>query len=252
MLIEMALPKSKIKDSEMGKTLEGIVNEWVVRNIFVLESKGYIDYIDSLLKEGKESIILKGFDKDKRKVIIKIFKVEASQFKNFQKYIVGDMRFKGIKKNKRAIVGAWCRKEYSNLRRVKKKGIKVPDAYAYYNNVLVMEFLGHESIAPQLREYEFKNKKEIKIIFDKIIDSVYRIVKDAKLVHADLSPFNILIYENEPYFIDWGQSVLLEHPNAEEFLERDLDNIFLFFEKRGLNRDKEKIKEEMLNIVRGA
>lgn len=251
-MVEMAVPKSKIKDSEMGKTLEGIVNEWVMRNIFVLESKGYIDYIDCLLKEGKESIILKGFDKDKRKVIIKIFKVEASQFKNFHKYIIGDMRFRGIKKNKRSVVNAWCRKEYSNLRRVKKYGIDVPEAYTYYNNVLVMEFLGEKDIAPQLREYEFKNKKEIKIIFDKIINSVYKTINDAKLVHADLSPFNILIYEEKPYFIDWGQSVLLEHPNAEEFLERDLNNVFSFFEKKGLKIEKDKIKEEMLKIVRGA
>ncbi len=56
--------------------------------------------------------------------------------------------------------------------------------------------------------------------------------KDAHLVHADLSEYNILFYRNNPYIIDVGQSVSVKHPMALEFLRRDIKNINNFFSRK--------------------
>ena len=71
--------------------------------------------------------------------------------------------------------------------------------------------------------------------------------KEANLVHADLSEYNILIDPNDvtPILIDMGQSVTLEHPNAREFLNRDVQNILRFFSRYGI-RDK---PEELLTKI---
>jgi RIO kinase 1 len=53
----------------------------------------------------------------------------------------------------------------------------------------------------------------------------------AHLVHADLSSYNILFWDDTPYFIDVGQAVLLQHPQAHAFLQRDLHNLAVFFHK---------------------
>ena len=46
-----------------------------------------------------------------------------------------------------------------------------------------------------------------------------------KLVHADLSEYNMLWHEDELYFIDVAQAVERMHPYAMEFLLRDCGNV---------------------------
>jgi RIO kinase 1 len=60
------------------------------------------------------------------------------------------------------------------------------------------------------------------------IKKLYR----ANLVHGDLSEYNILIKNREPYIIDISQGVPLDHPLAEELLQRDVKNISRFFNKK--------------------
>lgn len=67
-----------------------------------------------------------------------------------------------------------------------------------------------------------------------------------KLIHADLSEYNILFYNNRVYFIDVSQSVEHDHPNALQFLRKvcistqlgsnsqDISNITDFFSKNGI------------------
>lgn len=54
-----------------------------------------------------------------------------------------------------------------------------------------------------------------------------------KLIHADLSEFNLLLdVNNKLYIIDVSQSVEQAHPNALEFLRLDCRNVTDFFAKR--------------------
>ena len=64
----------------------------------------------------------------------------------------------------------------------------------------------------------------------------------ANLVHADLSEYNIMM-GTIPYLIDFGQGVILSHPNAENYLERDVAIILKYFDKRGIKRDFGKTME---------
>lgn len=51
----------------------------------------------------------------------------------------------------------------------------------------------------------------------------------AKLVHGDLSEYNILYFKEELYIIDVSQTMEDNHPVAIEFLKRDLYNMNLYF-----------------------
>ena len=54
-----------------------------------------------------------------------------------------------------------------------------------------------------------------------------------KLIHADLSEFNLLLdSKNQLYVIDVSQSVEQAHPNALEFLRMDCRNVTDYFAKR--------------------
>ena len=77
-----------------------------------------------------------------------------------------------------------------------------------------------------------------------MIDTLYN---KAELVHGDLSEFNIL-YSDQPYLIDMGQSVTRDHPRALQFLMRDIRNMNRFFKKRGC---EVKTEYEIFNAVTG-
>jgi RIO kinase 2 len=50
------------------------------------------------------------------------------------------------------------------------------------------------------------------------------------LIHGDYNEFNILVYEDgRPTLIDFPQMLSIDHPNAKEYFERDVECIRTFF-----------------------
>ena len=62
------------------------------------------------------------------------------------------------------------------------------------------------------------------------------------VIHADLSEYNIFVYECGVQFIDWPQYVNLDHPHADELLKRDVFNVLAFFKRKyGSERDVDDV-----------
>ncbi len=93
-----------------------------------------------------------------------------------------------------------------------------------------MEFVGEDGVPlPTLVETEVDYMDYQNTV--KIISDLYR---TAKIVHADLSEYNIFKTGKGLIVFDFGSAVDIRYPNAKEFLERDIRNITKFFVKRGL------------------
>ncbi len=243
----MALPKRQLKDEEQRKIFSKVFDNLAVEDLFKLKVRGYFDTYERMWKEGKESKILI-VKKDDSYRIIKIYKIEAGGFKNMLKYLQGDERFRKVRDRRRDIIYAWCKKEFHNLMIAHKIGINSPEPYAYIHNILVMELLGDENPYPQLKEVSLDNPEKT---FRSIIKNIETLVKKGKLVHGDISEFNILVDDKEkPYLIDFAQSVLISHPYAKEFLERDIRNIVSYFNSEyGLNVDFEETYQKIAGGV---
>ena len=56
--------------------------------------------------------------------------------------------------------------------------------------------------------------------------------QECKLIHADLSEYNMLYWSDKIYVIDVSQSVEHDHPHALDFLRRDIGNINDFFKRK--------------------
>lgn len=231
-----------IKDADARKIFEGVFDESTINTINRLSSKGLFFSYYGKIKEGKESTVILGDTKEGKKVAIKVYAVEASNFKKMQGYLIADPRFEKIKLNKRSIIFAWCKKEFKNLKLARNAGVSCPEPLGFMNNVLVMEFLGDEEPYPRLKDVVPENPEKT---FKEVIENMKLLYKKAGIVHGDLSEFNIL-YHEKPYLIDFSQSVVLSHPNSKSFLERDIKNVCRFFEKLGLEIDTEKILEEII------
>lgn len=226
------------KAREKFKTMHNVFDEFTNRTLFKLISGGYFEGLESPVSIGKEANIFSAKRKDQSRVMIKIYRLEACDFNKMYDYIKADPRYADIKGKKRKIIFFWVQREYRNLLKAREAGVNVPTPITFKNNVLVLEFIGKGGAISNRLSVE--PPKDPKRFFNKIIENIKKLYK-AGLVHADLSPFNILNNNEEPVFIDFSQTTTLNDSRAQEYLERDIKNICTYFRKQGLNPDKEKV-----------
>lgn len=191
--------------------------------------------IDGIISTGKEAIILHA-DTDPnypersdlpKEVAIKVFSTTLNEFKQRDRYIKDDYRFKDrfSKQNARTVINMWAEKELHNLSRIRKCDISCPDIILLKKNILVMSFIGENCMAaPKLKDAKL-TAEELDYAYKEIVVVMKKLYEEAKLVHADLSEYNILWYENKCFIIDVAQAVEIIHPGALEFLMRDCYNI---------------------------
>ncbi len=225
---------------ERFRTENGVFDEFTERNLFELQSRKYFDELIGPIEVGKESNVFLA-SKDKKKVIIKIYRVQNCDFKRMYEYIRQDPRFDFLKKHRREIIMAWVQREYKNLYKAKDAKILAPAPIYIWNNIIIEEMIGKDDPAPQLKDQYPKNPQKFLELTLKQIKLLYK----AGLIHGDLSPFNILNYNERPYFIDFSQATVTKTPNSEELLVRDLQNMVQFFKKLGIKLEVEKLLKEV-------
>ncbi|MFI5412941.1 MAG: RIO1 family regulatory kinase/ATPase, partial [Candidatus Micrarchaeales archaeon] len=161
--------------------------------------------------------------------IMKFFRIETSSFYKMENYMTGDPRFAKINTTRKyEIVKAWCKKEFGNLEIAARAKVNAPIPFMFNGSILAMSLIGEDSTpAPRLKDVELEYPEKT---LNEILDCMKRLYKN-NLVHADISEYNILMHDNTPYLIDFGQAVVLLHPSAMDFLSRDVANILDYFEK---------------------
>jgi RIO kinase 1 len=225
------------------KTLDEVFDKSTLLSIEKLISNRLIDYLDFPISSGKEGNIYLGITPAKETVAVKIYRISTATFKHMTQYLQGDPRFQSIHKSRRDIIYNWTAKEYKNLQLLEKIGVKAPKPIKKINNILVMDFIGkNKQPAPQIKDIQIINPKKM---YQTIISAIKEMYSKVSLVHSDLSPFNILYFKHKPFIIDLGQGVLTDHPNAHEFLKRDIQNIVSFFKKYQIIEDPKKIYQRI-------
>ena len=219
----------RIKDLDQLKVREDVFDDITLLALYKMVNRGWISAIGGSISTGKEANVFLA-DRDEGAVAIKIYLTRTANFQKMQNYIAGDRRFMNIGKSRKDIVFAWTRKEFSNLKRAMDASIPVPRPLVFDRNILVMEFLGRDGVAyPQLR---VADPGDPAATYHELIGLVQKLWKDAKLVHGDLSEYNILYGEGTVYLIDMGQAVPPDHPHAFIFLRRDIEQLNRFFAPR--------------------
>ncbi len=230
------------KDSEDRKTVDEVFDKSTLLALYKLMSDGAIDMVDFPISTGKEGNVFRA-ELENQFRAIKIYRISTSTFKTLSRYVLGDPRFKAPR-NHREMIFTWAKKEFKNLKRARKAGISVPEAFAHYNNILVMRYIGTRNVpAPQIRDVCLDDAEKT---FDRILEMMRLAHQKARLVHGDLSEYNILYYRKRPYIIDWAQAVVTDHPMSREWLDRDVNNIVRYFNRIGVKRDINEVKDIIL------
>lgn len=237
---ELERRKMRRKDVDDFKVVEGVIDPPTMKILYKLLNKGTIKALHGAISTGKEANVYRGEDSEGKPVAVKIYRVSTAETDFMLEYIVGDPRFKRVRRKSRSLIPLWALKEFKNLNRYHNAGLRVPAPIAIEHNVLVMEFIGdveNNLPAPLLKQIEIPSPVDT---FNQIIDMIERGYVDAGLVHADLSEFNIL-WLDEPIIIDVSQAVLIAHDKSARYLYRDIENITRYFKKLGVDAEDPKI-----------
>jgi RIO kinase 1 len=225
---------------EEWKVYNNVFDAFTIRVLFKLESQGHYTRLISSYRLGKEANIFIA-EHEEKDVIVKIYRLENCNFNKMYSYLSQDERYENVKGQKRKIIFEWVQREYRNLLKAREV-IRVPTPLAIKDNVIVLEMIGDDEPAPELKDAPPKDPEEF---FDKIIDMIKKL-KVHGLIHGDLSAFNILNYQEDPVFIDFSQATTTKSSGWEELLKRDVEVLVKHFNKLKVRRDVDEIVASVL------
>ncbi|MCL2641940.1 MAG: serine protein kinase RIO [Candidatus Bathyarchaeota archaeon] len=211
-------------------TVEEVFDQVTRLVVFNLLKTGVLHEVNGVVSSGKEARVYWGKTREDKDLAVKIYLTSSAEFKKgILKYIEGDPRFKNVKRDTRSLFAVWAQKEFRNLEEACQAKVNVPKPLVVKSNVLVMEFIGKDGkSAPSLKECLPENPVQV---YRLLVTNLRRLYQKARLVHGDLSEYNVLMWKGKPLIIDMSQSVSIEHPMAEFMLMRDLNNLNRFFNK---------------------
>ena len=213
--------------------------------LFKLLSRGFLELVDGCLSTGKEANVYyakAGASKINEaegaqisEYAIKIYKTSILVFKDRDKYVSGEHRWrKGYcKSNPRKMVKVWAEKEMRNYRRIFQAGIPCPTPILLKSHVLIMEFIGNDGWpSPRLKDTNLSQNR-LREAYVQCVLIMRHLYQRCRLVHGDLSEYNLLWHNNQVYVIDVSQSVETDHPSALDFLRKDASIVNDYFRKVG-------------------
>ena len=135
---------------------------------------------------------------------------------------------------KEVAAAIWVDREWETLRSLSKAGADVPRPLMRTERAILMSYVGDEdTAAPQLRSYR-PDLEEAESLFRQIVRNV-ELFLYRNVIHGDLSPYNVLVWEGRVTLIDLPQAVdPRKNKYAHELLERDVVRICDHFERLGV------------------
>nr|MDO8135803.1 serine protein kinase RIO [Candidatus Njordarchaeum guaymaensis] len=224
--------KFRLKRTDDLKSTEGVIDQSTLFTLNSLMNKGLFKVIHGVVATGKEANVYWAENAGGESFALKIYRTSTADFRHMREYVIGDPRFKRIRRGIRSIVFIWAEKEFKNLKIAAEVGVRVPKPIAVEKNVLVMEFIGQNGVpAPRLKDSPPKSPSKT---FKTVLRYVKLLYSKGQIVHADLSEYNILVRKG-PVVIDISQAVHVSHPLSKEYLKRDLENIVKYFSSLGVS-----------------
>jgi RIO kinase 1 len=271
----MTMSGSTRKDNNRDKsdraTTEQVLDPNTRMLLLQLINRNIVSEINGCISTGKEANVYHAVtypepseanpDVDTKPLhrAIKVYKTSILIFKDREKYISGDYRFQqGYQKSSnRAMVRLWAEKELRNLKRLHAAGIPCPEPLYLKLHVLVMGFLGDKKgyPAPRLKDVVFEGEdasKRWRDVYYQVLGYMRRTYQVCRLVHGDLSEYNMLWLDDKAWYIDVSQSVEHDHPRSLEFLRMDIKNVTDYFRRKGVDTLSERACYGYITVVVGS
>ena len=213
-----------------------------------------------ILKSGKEADVYiverKLGDRSNLLAAKRYRDFEDRLFRNDARYRrrVGNRRVdlamdKGTKAGMEFRAALWVDTEFSTLGRLWEAGVSVPYPVQRIGNEIMLEYFGtREAAAPRLVASR-ASKDELVELHAQAIELLRQLV-GAGVVHGDLSPYNLLVWDGKLIMIDLPQAVdPLTSRDGLGLLERDVTNVCRWFERHGVQTEATELLADLVSIL---
>ena len=142
--------------------------------------------------------------------------------------------------------GIWVHREWETLSLLSEAGTPVPRPIEATDRAILMTYVGDEDqAAPQLHRHRPRDRREAEALLDQLVAAIERMLfRD--VVHGDLSPYNVLVWDGRITVIDLPQAVdPKKNRHAEALFHRDVRRICEHFERAGVRRDADEIASRL-------
>lgn len=240
------LDVNKRKDKADRATLQQVLDPRTLLILSKMIRRGLLSEVNGCISTGKEANVYHATmppSEDgtlgERSAAVKIYKTSILVFKDRDRYVSGEFRFRHgyARHNPRKMVRLWAEKEMRNLKRLVHAGLRAPAPIELRDHVLVMEFLGDNDgwASPRLKDAEsLIQPDDWTRLYREMVATMRLMYHRCRLVHADLSEYNILLHNDHLWLIDVSQSVEHDHPHAFDFLREDIAHVDAYFSKYGV------------------
>lgn len=140
----------------------------------------------------------------------------------------------------------WPDNEFAMLERLAAAGVTVPFPVARTSDGVLMQYIGDRGMAAPRLVQSGLSRASAERAAALLVENLQRMA-EARVVHGDLSVYNLLWWEDCLWIIDVPQAVdVSANAQAFEFLHRDLTNVAGWFRARGVDFDPERLFGELV------
>jgi RIO kinase 2 len=211
----------RMQGGYVGYTLNYSAYDCLAINAFV--KAGVLEAFGKPLGVGKEADVFDALDPKGTRVAVKFHRLGRISFRQTRRkrgYMLD--RAGWLFQSRLA-----AEKEFEALKLVHAHGVSVPEPICQNRHAIVMGVIEGGELG-KWRELESPTA-----VLTEILVNVRRAFLEAGVVHGDLSEYNVIVQPDmHVLIIDWPQFVRRDHPNAQELLTRDVQNVVDYFSRK--------------------
>lgn len=192
---------------------------------------GSVYAVGSQIGVGKESDILSVSDNNGKQLVLKVHRLGRTSFKtvkNNRDYLKNRHASNWMYLSRLA-----AEKEYEFMVVLHQNGFLVPQPLGYSRHCVLMEWIEGEAMKHMRSHTNFRK------LYSDLMKFIVKL-GDHGLIHCDFNEFNIIIRSPETakgmeydfVVIDFPQCVSIEHADAREYFDRDVEGVRAFFSKK--------------------
>ena len=143
----------------------------------------------------------------------------------------------------------WVANEFDVLGRLWSAGVSVPYPVQRLGDEILVEYLGDDDFAAPRLVHAPLAGGQAEDLFTQAVTNV-RLCAQRGVVHGDLSPYNILVWADRLFLIDFPQAVdAIAHPDGLRLLERDVANLCQWARRQGVACDPGEVCADVMAAI---
>ncbi len=187
-----------------------------------MASRGILESMGERVGVGKEAEVYSAVTPEGLEVMVKFYKVGRQSLTKYR-------RTKPLPSEVSFYLGAskvFASHEIEALRRLAGTEVPVPQPVYRNRHAVVMQRIDGRVLA------KVKSLRRPEVVMEELLRAVGTAFRSG-VVHCDLSAYNVMVDQEERiWVIDWPRWVRPDHPNARDYLRRDVRNVLDFFRRR--------------------